>query len=421
MSDVMNTVLVKAPLAHEAIQALRDMTFEAAFVKIDTERLPAQEALLLYAPQVAELNRRALAPNLLFEASILAPALKFLNDNSQHLEVILAWQRLDDSVSSTANNKRLVGWLVVHKTHALGLPYLRNWHHLYSYLGHPIVDRNHAASALSALFDQVFTSDKNGRLMITNFPGAGPVYDAVMGVIKDNNLLHREIGRHQRAAMITDLGGEDYLKSALSTKKRKEFRRLKNRLNDQGCLRFETYEAGGDIIAWVQDFMNLEEAGWKGRKQTAYNNRANWAAFLKASTANLAENGHCKIWRLTLDGKTIAITIAHHMGHQAWLNKIAYDETYAKFSPGVLLVLEVTKTLADDPLISELDSLATPDHSMINHLWREKISTTDILIAGNSGTAKAGFTITYKLIEARRWVRAKAKSIYRQYLKGASR
>jgi len=421
MSDVMDNVLVKAPLAHEAIQALRDMTFDAASVKTEAERLPALEALLLYAPQVAALNRRALAPNLLFEAAILAPALKFLDDNSQHLEVILVWQRPDDSVSSTASNKRLVGWLVVHKTHASGLPYLRNWHHLYSYLGHPIVDRKHTASALSALFDEVFKDDANGRLMMTNFPGAGPIYDAIMGVIKDKNLLHREIGRHQRAALITDLGGEDYLKSALSTKKRKEFRRLKNRLNDQGCLRFETYEAHADIVPWIQDFMDLEGAGWKGRKQTAYNNRQNWAAFLKASTANLAECGHCKIWRLTLDGKTIAITIAHHAGHQAWLNKIAYDEAYAKFSPGVLLVLEVTKAIADDPLISELDSLATPDHPMINHLWREKISTTDILIADSHTAAKAGFTITYILIEARRWVRAKAKSIYRRYLKGASR
>lgn len=425
MSDVMNNVLEKKPIAYDAIMALRDMTFEAPSVKIVAERLPAMEALVLYGSQLNALNRRALAPNLLYEASILAPALKFLDDQSEALEVILAWQRIDDASSVMSKGKRLVGWLVVHRAHALagiGFSYLKNWHHLYSYMGHPIVDRENADAALSAIFAHVLSSkDTAGRLMMSHVPGTGPVYEAIKRVVKDNNLLIHEIGRHERAAMITDLSGEEYLKTALSSKKRKEFRRLKNRLGDLGELRFETYRAEQDITPWIQDFMDLEVAGWKGRKQTAFDNRQDWAAFLKTSTTNLAESGNCKIWRLTLDNKTVAITIAHHAGHQAWLTKIAYDEAYSKFSPGVLLVLEVTRIMADDPLITEFDSLAIPDHPMINHLWREKISSTDILIAENLPVARMGFAATCKLIEARRSLWAKAKSVYYRHLKGAKK
>ena len=425
MSDVLTHSTEQVPIAYEAIMALRELAFETGIVNIDAERLPALEALVLYAPQLRELNKRALAPNPVHEGSILAPALKFLDDQSLPLEVILAWQRVEGAAGSPSKTKRLMGWLVVHKTRAIpgiGFSYLRNWHHLYSYMGHPIVDRDNADAALSALFDEAVAQPGTcGRLMMSNVPGSGPMYDAILRVAKDKNLLLHETGQHERAAMITGLSGEEYLKSALSGKKRKEFRRLKNRLGELGVLKFEAFQPEDDAASWVQDFMDLEASGWKGRKQTAFNNRQNWADYMKASTVNLAENDQCKIWRLTLDGKTIAITIAHHAEHQAWLTKIAHDEAYAKYSPGVLLVLEVTKSIADDPNITELDSLATPDHPMINHLWREKISSTDILIADNRPVSKTTFALTCKQIEAQRNLRASAKSIYYRYLKGNRR
>jgi Acetyltransferase (GNAT) domain len=428
MSDILNNLSEKvpgAPIAFDAIMTLRDMAFEASCAPLEAECLPAQEALVLYAPQLRELSRRALVPNLIHDASILAPALKHLDDQTLNLEILLAWQPISENPEKNANHKRLVGWMVVHRARAIpgiGFSYLRNWHHLYSYMGHPIVDRDNSKAALSALFDQALAhKGTSGRLMMSNVPGEGPIYDAISNVISDKNLLVCEFDRHHRAAMMTTLGGEEYLKSAASNKKRKEFRRLKNRLADQGDLRFEACRAVADIAPWVEDFIELEVAGWKGRKQTAFGNRHDWAAFMKASTINLAENEQCKIWRLTLDNKTIAITIAHHAEHRAWLTKIAYDEAYAKYSPGVLLILEVSKALADDPLITEVDSLATPDHPMINHLWREKISTTDILIANTHPFARLGFAATCQLIAARRLVRAKAKSIYYRFLKGAKR
>jgi len=425
MSDVMENTLAKTLIAHDAISALRDMVFETPLTKIVAERLPVFEALALYAPQLGALSKRALVPNLVHDASILTPALKFLENQPQNLEVIMAWQTINDATGSPSKTKRLVGWFVVHRAKGLpgiGFSYLKNWHHLYSYMGHPIVDRDHSEAALSALFEQALAKPGTpGRLMMSNVPGSGPIYEAITRVVKKDKLLSHEMGRYERAAMITDLDAEAYLKSALSTKKRKEFRRLKNRLEDMGRLKFETCQTEDDCLSWTEDFMELEGTGWKGRKKTAFINRQDWSIFLKTSTLNLFENGNCKIWRLTLDGRTIAITIAHHAGHRAWLTKIAYDEAYAKYSPGVLLVLDVTKAIIEDPEITEIDSLATPDHPMINHLWREKISTTDIIIAPNKPIARTAFAMTCKLIEARRGLREKAKEIYYRYLKGARR
>jgi len=424
MSDVMVNVINKTPhIARDAITALRHVPFEVSDVKITAERLPAREALALYASQLHELSKRALMPNLVHDAAILAPALEYLDKKAQSPNVILAWQHLGQEAQTDPKNKRLVGWLVVQRNcaiPAIGPAYLKNWHHLQSYMGHPVVDRDTADKALSALFENALTQPgASGRLMMSNVPGAGPMYDAILRVTSDNDLLIREIGRHQRAAMVCAFDGDAYLKLALSGKKRKEYRRLKNRLSDRGCLKFETFREEDDISSWIDDFLELEGAGWKGRKQTAFNNRQDWAAFLQASSASLVENGHFKIWRLSLDNKVIAITFAHHVKHRAWLNKITYDENYARYSPGVLLMLEVTKALGNDPMITEVDSLATPDHPMINRLWRQKISATDIIISTNSPPAETWFAITCGLIKIRRELRAKAKSLYYQHLKGA--
>jgi GNAT acetyltransferase-like protein len=68
-------------------------------------------------------------------------------------------------------------------------------------------------------------------------------------------------------------------------------------------------------------------------------------------------------------------------GDTAWLWKIAYDEGLARYSPGVQLVLDCTDSLLGDGGPARVDSCATADHPMINHLWRERLGLCDRLIA----------------------------------------
>ena len=98
----------------------------------------------------------------------------------------------------------------------------------------------------------------------------------------------------------------------------------------------------------------------------------------------LAAAGKLRFWKLALDGKTIAITYAIVEGDQAWLHKIAYDEAYAKYSPGVLLVLYATERLFAESGITLVDSCAIPGHPMIENIWRDRIKVADVMIAPNS-------------------------------------
>jgi Acetyltransferase (GNAT) domain len=65
---------------------------------------------------------------------------------------------------------------------------------------------------------------------------------------------------------------------------------------------------------------------------------------------------------------------------RAFFFKLGVDERFAKFSPGVQLTLDLTRHLCADPEITSADSTASPDHPMINPIWRGRFAIGDVLI-----------------------------------------
>ena len=65
---------------------------------------------------------------------------------------------------------------------------------------------------------------------------------------------------------------------------------------------------------------------------------------------------------------------------RAFFFKLVVDEQFAKFSPGVQLTLELTRHLCADPEITSVDSTASPDHPMINPIWRGRFAIGDVLV-----------------------------------------
>src|SRR5690606_17341712 len=96
------------------------------------------------------------------------------------------------------------------------------------------------------------------------------------------------------------------------------------------------------------------------------------AAFAREAVHRLAEQDLCRIHALTLDGKVIASLVVFVESACAYTWKTAYDESYAAFSPGTLLMIEVTKQHLDDPNIVLTDSCAVPDHPVMSRLWNER-------------------------------------------------
>ncbi len=74
---------------------------------------------------------------------------------------------------------------------------------------------------------------------------------------------------------------------------------------------------------------------------------------------------------LDLDGRPLAMLVNFLCPPGGFSFKTAFDEHYARFSPGVLLQ-QANLDLLDDPKIAWVDSCAAPGHPMIDSVWRER-------------------------------------------------
>src|SRR6202007_3359442 len=88
----------------------------------------------------------------------------------------------------------------------------------------------------------------------------------------------------------------------------------------------------------------------------------------------------CEIVTLRAGATPVASGIVLLHQSRAFFFKIGVDERFAKFSPGVQLTLELTRHLCADPAVASADSTASPDHPMINPIWRGRFAIGDVLI-----------------------------------------
>jgi hypothetical protein len=104
------------------------------------------------------------------------------------------------------------------------------------------------------------------------------------------------------------------------------------------------------------------------------------ARFMAEAVGALADEGKARVDRLTLNKRTVAAAITLYSGDYAWFWKIAYDEEFARYSPGVQIALDLTEALEADRRLALVDSCAVADHPMIDHLWSGRIPMADWLV-----------------------------------------
>jgi len=287
-----------------------------------------------------------------------------------------------------------------------------SWHTDLTFAGTPLVARADAAGALAGLVRAAGAELGARALLIAGSEADAALMAAVAEAAGRLGVDWRLIASHERAALRpAGASYETWLEKNFSTKKRKEFRRIKARLAATGDLAFESLEPGEAVAPWVDDFIALERAGWKGRRGTAVGCDEALTAMLHKGLGRLAARGDLGFWKLSLDNHPAAMLFAPMAGERAWLLKIAHDEALARFSPGVLIILEATRELMAAGRFSLIDSCAMPGHWLIEHLWRERIAIADFMIA-TPGTPQWLFALVVAAERGRRAVRAAGKRTF---------
>jgi O-antigen/teichoic acid export membrane protein/CelD/BcsL family acetyltransferase involved in cellulose biosynthesis len=347
-----------------------------------------------------ELCTRAIEPNAFFEPAIVLSGAQVFGKN---LTVGLVW-------STAFASRQLVGLLPIQITRRNGItPVVEGFTHSYGLLGTPLFDREMAVPAIAALLDHVSENPQLPKtLLLPLVAEDGPFATAFHAALAQRAARFAVFDRHQRAVFAPVGDREGYFTRALSGKKRKEFRRQRNRLEDDGMLAF-SLSTQQDTAAALDDFLTLEAEGWKGSAGTAVARQPEVSKFFTDAVLGLASTGQATIARLTQGGRTIAAGVVIKSGSGAWFWKVAYDETLSQNSPGVQLTLELTEALARDQSIAFIDSCAIADHPMIDRIWRERRQMADWLICVDP---RRPFAADRTVEQLRRHARKTAKRIY---------
>ena len=107
-----------------------------------------------------------------------------------------------------------------------------------------------------------------------------------------------------------------------------------------------------------------------------------------------AEADCLRMLRLRVGGDTIAMKINLQSADGLFCFKIAYDEDFAAWSPGVLLELETIKWFHNRTNLQWMDSCATAGHPMINSLWPDRRNIESVIIPSRRpGSALAAASV----------------------------
>jgi hypothetical protein len=311
---------------------------------------------------------RTIEPNVFFNPRFLAPAMPRLEDRVVKLAVIR------DGDEYRNRLRLLVPFSVERPAVPLGVPVMRTWSSPFGPIGTPLLDHDDPIGVVEDFFGML--SRPHLKLpkvfVLPDMRLDGPLASVLETVAETRGLTMVTTGKADRPVLESTLEGEAYLKASLRSHHYREFRRLKRRLGDLGKLEHLVARGPDEIRHAIESFLTLEAAGWKGRERTAMAIDRYRAAFAREAVHRLAEQDLCRIHSLTLDGRTIACLVVFVEAGVAYTWKTAYDETLATYSPGTLLMIEVTRQHLDDPNIMMTDSCAVPDHPVMSRLWAER-------------------------------------------------
>ncbi|MFO0944617.1 MAG: GNAT family N-acetyltransferase [Planctomycetota bacterium] len=335
-----------------------------------------------HLPAWEDLARDAVEPNVFYEPWMLEPALRHFGEGIDFRFLLI----FAPDLGAPLRPPRLVAFFPLQRTRGYrGLPTatLRLWRHIHCFLSTPLIRRGFVADAWGTLFNWLKDTGES-LLELSNIHASGPVFTHLLDALWMREQQNWTFESFARALMVRGENGEQYLSQSTSGGYRKELRRLWRRLGERGSLEFRALETPAALDEWVASFLELEKKGWKGVDGGALARDSRGAAFFRAIVAAAGERGQLCLMSLCLDGRPIAMKCNFTSGEGAFAFKIAFDESFARSSPGVQLELENVRWFHAQSKLRWMDSCADPCHPMIGRVWSERRVMSSMLISSGS-------------------------------------
>lgn len=319
-----------------------------------------------------ELGRRALEPNLFYEADFARASARPFGKGVRVL------------MMHTGDGRLVLAWPFRIERARWGVPLavMVGWRHPFASLGVPLIDPEFAEPAVKALLSCGKTvPGMPSRALFQQVAAEGPFAQLLQSVLRKEGLRSATLQSFERAQW--QRGKEDDPMNTLSSGSRSKLRQELRRLEKLGPATLETARNTASIVPALDDYFMLEATGWKERAGTAVTQSEAEMSFLREACTAYAREGRIRIDSLRIGKETLASSIAFLTGSRVWFTKISYNEAYGKNSPGSQLVLKVTDDFRQGNEVATADSCAPPGHPLMRRFWPLRYEVCSFLVEGN--------------------------------------
>lgn len=258
------------------------------------------------------------------------------------------------------------------------LPAWNGWSHPNRFAGTPLVRRGAARDFWRGLIDGLGRcGGARTALCLRDLPLDDPVNQALL---QECDQVGRpfEIDRTFRRALL--LAGQGSVPPEPCPKQASRIRGLERKLEREvGPVSLEL--AGPEKVeGMLAQFLALERAGWKGHAGSAMDCADETRGFFLAVLRDAAARRSFEAGILRAGERVLAISTQLGGSGQRFGFKMAYDESFACYAPGLLLLNRLTDSFVERQ-VGQVDSCAAPDQQPISRLWPERRELIDCRVA----------------------------------------
>lgn len=326
------------------------------------------------------LSRNAVWRNLSFEHNYLIPALDHLASSSIRVLVVE-----DESADAQRN---IVGLAPFEFKRIYGLPFkcAEIWKHQQCFDATPLL-LDQCADEAWRLMCEAVAADGHSLLSLNTVSATSEFEHILNAVQRDLNLFRFQRDQYCRAAFLPGASAENYCRNFVSKSIQKNLRRLTRRLAEIGDIRFERSDDLSDFEHLANEFLRIESTGWKGRDGTALASDPATRQFFMALIRSSSAADKARFLTLYLDDQPIAMLSDIVSGSILYSYKTAYDESLAKYSPGLQVEMKNIEYLHQEGILFG-DSCTASDNATINRIWGQRIAFQDVIFGLKPGPAR---------------------------------
>jgi len=356
--------------------------------------LTGLEAMAAIVPSWENMAAAAIEPNPFYEPWMLLPALELFGQG-RGFRLVTIW-----------NGERLDAVLPLERTatfKGLPLPALSSWRHRHCLLCTPLVRADGGVETLTALIAWLHREGAS-VVGLHYIPAEGRFHRALVEALKVAKVKLLVLDGYARPVLRRAKDGEAYIEEFISRKERQELRRRERRLQEQGKLTRVALGQGEDLGRWIDEFLRLEASGWKGKEGSAMICSEANRRFLTETFTAAYKRGRLEMVGIDLDGKPLGRCTGFIAGEGSYAFKPAYDEAFARFSPGIIAEVARIRTLHELPGVKWMDSFTDANNSVMSRLWKDRLTVQTLVF----GTGKAG-ALAVAALPFLRWAKQQGK------------